>query len=275
MLERITFENHLGEKIQFGTGGIFANYNELRDFKWDYTEKNNRIMSFKRSVIEKKLPVLIFCQSAEEGIQKKNHLMELMEKDILSLQSGRMIINEYYLKCYITASEKSDYLIHEGYLKAELTVTTDYPFWIKESTSAYGKDGEGLPGKNLDYPYDFAFDFQSGSKHQGTLQNNGFSESDFEITVYGPCENPGIIINSVLYRVNADISVGEYLKINSLTKKIYKKKYDGEIVNLFNMRERESYIFTKIQPGRSAVLWDADFSFDITVIEKRSEPKWT
>lgn len=274
MLEKITFENHLGERIEFGTGGIFANQNELHDFSWDHIEKNNKIVSFRKSITEKNLPVLIICRDAEEGIRKKNLLTETMEKDVLAAQGGKIVINGYYMKCFVTASKKSDYLLIDGYMKTELTVLTDTPYWIKEATTSYIPGQTAPYEQNLDYPFEFAFDYHSGDPRQTFTMNNDFTYSDFEITIYGPCQNPALIINSVLYRVNADVNVGECLKINSLAKKIYKRSVNGEIVNLFHARERNSYIFTKISPGRNVVIPSGDFSFDITLIEKRSEPKW-
>lgn len=275
MLEKITFTNHLGESVGFGTGGIYANYNDLRDFQWEYTQKNNRIISFDRKITEKELQVLILCRDEEQGTALKNRLFEVMEKDVLAMQNGRMVIGGYYLKCYVTGSKKSSYLISKGYLLVNLTIVAEHPYWIRESTTLFEPGMEPPAGKNLDYPHDYKFDYHSGSKGQSVLMNGGFEAADFEITVYGKCSSPAIFINSILYSVDAEIHADECLKINSLTKKIYKTGYDGTITNLFHMRGREDYIFTKIQPGRNVVLCDMSFRFEIMLIEKRSEPGWT
>ena len=44
MLEKIIYKNHMNEVINFGQNGIFANSNDLRNFSWSYTSKNNRIV---------------------------------------------------------------------------------------------------------------------------------------------------------------------------------------------------------------------------------------
>ena len=41
------------------------------------------------------------------------------------------------------------------------------------------------------------------------------------------------------------------------------------------MRNKDSYIFEKIQPGTNYVIIDGDFGVDIILMEERSEPKWT
>lgn len=134
MLEKIIYKNHMNEVINFGQSGIFANSNDLRNFSWSYTSKNNRISEFKRGIVTKTIPVIIQCDSEEEGIKVKNRLFECAEKDVLTMQYGRIIIGDYYLQCYVTASKKSDYMIRPGYMKTSLTVATDLPSWIKETT---------------------------------------------------------------------------------------------------------------------------------------------
>ena len=68
---------------------------------------------------------------------------------------------------------------------------------------------------------------------------------------------------------------GEYLTIDSTTKKIFLTKNDGTIINQFNNRNRDSYIFEKIPAGSNVVTWNGDFAFDVILLEERSEPKWT
>ena len=68
---------------------------------------------------------------------------------------------------------------------------------------------------------------------------------------------------------------GEYLTIDSATKKIFLTAVDGTTANKFNNRNRDSYIFEKIQPGGNVVAWDGTFGFDVILLEERSEPKWT
>ena len=78
-----------------------------------------------------------------------------------------------------------------------------------------------------------------------------------------------------MYSINGAIGAGETLLIDSTTKKIVLTKADGSKENWFDKRNRESYIFEEIPPGEHAVIWNGTFGFDLTIIEKRSEPKWT
>lgn len=278
MLEKIKYINHIKEELNLGESGIFVNYNDLRDFTWSYHSENNRISSFYKGIVKKTVPIIIYCKDEKEGIAKKNRLFEVCEKDVISAQHGKLIIGDYYLKCYVTASKKSNYLKHKGYLEASLTITTDYPSWIKETKTVFrssgAEEGTGTVGQNLDFPFDYPFDYAS-EMNDKRLNNTGFIDSAFQIVIYGSCVNPAISINGHTYQVNVEVADSEYLTIDSMTKKITLTQYDGKQVNCFQYRNRDSYIFEKISTGNNIVTWNGAFGFDVVLLEERSEPKWT
>ena len=67
---------------------------------------------------------------------------------------------------------------------------------------------------------------------------------------------------------------GEFLIINSKTRKIRRRLVNGTYVNEFNNRERSSNIFEKIATGVNSVIFDEINGFEITLFLERSEPKW-
>lgn len=276
MLERLQYRNHLGEGITFGQDGFFVNENDLRDFVWNYTSKNNRISSFHKSVVKKTLPVVIACTSEEDGLAKRNALFEVCEKDVLAKKHGKIHIGDYYMKCFITGSKKSEYLYSNQSMKVNLTVITDFPVWVKESTTVFRKEGD-VPleeGQFLDYAYDFPFDYAYELAMQNLI-NEDFVATNFRLIIYGSCSSPRIHIGGHEYLVNMDIDSGEYLIIDSSEKTIVLVRSNGEKVNCFNSRNRDSYVFEKIPVGANTVTWEGDFGFDVTLLEERSEPKWT
>jgi phage-related protein len=149
---------------------------------------------------------------------------------------------------------------------------TDVKWWIHETITSFRTDMTSNSG-NLNYPFNYPFNFASSSVGK-TVSNESYAPSDFEIIIYGACTNPLINIAGHSYGVNCSLETGEYLKIVSITKKIYKVKTNGEIVNQFNLRDRDSYIFEKIPSGENAVTWSGLFGFDVVLLAERSEPKW-
>lgn len=279
MMEQIKFINHLNEVMEWGKNGIYVNYNNLHDYSWNFTSNNSRISSFSKGIVKKTIPLIICCESKEHGIELRNRLLEIAEKDILAREHGKIVIGDYYLKCFITGSKKEEYLIDKGYMVVSLTIATDYPQWVKESETCFRismntSTGEEDAKHNFDYSYDFAHDYTS-EMHGKLLMNTGFVGTNFRLIIHGAAINPKIYIAGHLYEVTCNFLKNEYLTIDSMAKTIVLTKSDGTKVNLFNKRNRESYVFEKIQPGENSIIWDGDFGFDVILLEERSEPKWT
>ena len=275
MLEKFKYINHLGETLEFGVGSLFANSNDLRDFSWSVTSTNDKISGFSKGIVSKSIPIVMKCETAEEGIKMRNRLFEVFEKDILAHKHGRIVINDYYLKCFVTDSAKSNYLTHKNLMQLDIKIQTDFPEWIKETTTAFRSDsGENEEGAFLDFAYDFPYDFKNGLSTE-ILNNTGFVPSNFRIVIYGAISNPTLFVGNHEYSVDVDIAKSEYLTIDSVNKTIILTKSNGQQVNCFNKRNKDSYIFEKIPSGESVISSSNEgIYFDITLLEERGEPKW-
>jgi hypothetical protein len=273
MIEQIKYINHRNETLDFGAEGMFINKNDLRDFDWKIVSKNNRITGFKKGVVAKTIPVIISTLSEEECKAKQNALYEVCEKDVLAVKHGRLVIGDYYMKCFVTTSKKKDYLKSRQYKSVQIKISTDMPYWVKETITTFGY-GAGAAGSNLDFNNDFPYDYTSNIMNQ-KLNNTGFVPENFRMNIYGPCINPQITIGGHVYEVAKEFEANEYLTIDSIAKTITLTHTDGAVENCFNLRNKESYIFEKIPVGVNTVSGNAEFKFDITLFEERGEPKWT
>lgn len=275
MLEQITYKNHLNEVFEFGKNGIFADENELRNYEWTVQKKGNRISALEYAVQRRKLPIVIICSTEAEGIAARNRLFEVAEKDALALKYGQIIIGDYYFRCFITKSQKKEYLKTKRFLTLTLTLTTDRPYWIKETAYSFlPQVATYAAGKISDYPMNYPMDYHTEAASTELL-NGGFVDTNFRMVIYGPASNPVVYIGGHAYRVNCEIEQAEYLTIDSAAKTIVLTAVDGATTNQFNLRDRASYVFRKIPPGSNEVSWDGSFGFDIILLEERSEPKWT
>ncbi len=272
MLEKFKYINHIGEVLEFGKAPLFVNENDLRNFSWVVDTMNDKISGFSKGIVSKTIPIIIKCNSKAEGLAMRDHLFEVFEKDIIAKQYGKIVVGDYYLRCFVTDSSKSGYLTSAEYMELELVIQTDLPNWAREITTNFltTSTDEGF----LDFPYDFPYDFKNGLS-VGEVYNAGLISTDFKITIYGVVVNPVIYIGNHEYSVNVEVAKGEYLTIDSVQKTIILTKNNGTKVNCFNLRNRSSYIFQKIPSGVSTVATgDVDFSFSITLLEDRSEPRW-
>lgn len=222
--------------------------------------------------MKKTIPVVIKCDSEKEGIEIRNQLFETLEKDVLATKHGKIVIGDYYMKCFAIASTKSSYLMNDNYMVVNLKITTDFPYWIKETTMTFGIMGQNV-GTNLDFKRDAPWDYTSNLLGN-SLNNTSFVETDFRLTIHGICNKPCVTIGGHEYSVNVLLQEGEYLTIDSVEKTIVLTRADGTTENCFKHRNKDSYVFKKIPSGMSNVATSGSFIFDIVLLEERSEPKW-
>lgn len=252
MLETVKYQNHLGEEINFSENGIYVQSSDLHDYAWEYIEKGAKISSFQRRITNKKITLHIQCDSESAGIQKRNLLMEYCDKDILAKQPGKIIVNGYYLRCYVISSTKSTYMNSKKTMSVTLGLLSDEPSWIKEVTAE--KNSQYQMTNTLGYAANFR------------LEINGLATSPAMITIGG-----------TNYGISETVAAGEKLVIDSLTKEVY-KLVDGEKVNAFGKRLRTNsndYVFRKIPAGSNTVRRNSDFTWSMILYDERSEPKWT
>lgn len=275
MLEKFLFENHLGQRFEGLPNGVYLNYNDLRDYAWSYDTINNRISRFFMGARNRKLPIVVLCKSDNAAVETMNRLHELAEVDIAAKIPGRIIVGDWYTNGYITASTKSNYLITKRLCNIELTLTSDDPAWYREQTYVFAKNEAGsvLVGDGADYPYDYKYDYAATFGGR-TIRCDSIGSNAFRMVIYGKIENPTVIIGGHTYSVNGTVEQGEILTIDSLTKTITLTTASGARLNWFDKRNRDSYVFEPIPAGLNDVAYSAAFAFDLTVIEKRSEPKW-
>lgn len=274
----IYYINSAGKRVDF-TGGSYKmlSPSDLFDYKWDYSTKGVNVLkvaAFSKRFREKEVQLVVSASTKTEYYQKITELMEILDRDIGAVTPGRLYVGNTYLQCFFVSSEKPKRYINTQKTIVNLKLLAENGNWIHEEKKSFAKVTNALyETDGLDYPHDYPFDYTNNLVNQ-KIVNDNYAASDFEMVIYGSCENPAISIGTHTYEVNASLIVGEYIVINSLTRKIYKVKNSGEQVNLFYLRGRDFYIFEKIPAGIMSVAWNGSFGFDIKLMSERSEPKW-
>ena len=266
----IIYKNNQNEKIEFGSRELFISDTNLFDYTWQYDTDFGHIGNFRREVQERKMIISIYGKTEEEANERKNKVFEAFEKDVLLNIPGKLYIGDYYLNCYIVEGTISKYYQQGRYLAKEVKIVTDTPVWIKETT--YHFYIENITGESF-YPYGYPYDYSNGLFIR-SITNNHYTDSNFELIIYGPVLNPTVFIKGHPYTVNTDLLAGEYLTINSALKTIIKTKINGEKINEFHRRSKEYSVFKLIEQGQNPVSWSKEFSFDLTLFYERSEPAW-
>ncbi len=274
---KIYYRNNYGQTIDFMDWPYKICSSDLFDYMWQYESQNSirpRITRFYRNVDKKNVNIDVSARSLGDYNQALMHLLEVTEKDVLNLKPGRLYVDDTYLSCYFLGSKKAEWHPGVAYLSNAFTLVFETGKWIREIKLSYAVGGQ-VSGEEsyMDYAYDYAYDYTSSSGW-AALDNPGYAQADFEMTIHGPCKNPEVLIAEHPYSVNCELLLGEYLRIDSLNRKVYKVRVNGEQVNQFHLRDREFSIFRKIPVGGCGVAWDGSFAMDIVLYEERSEPRW-
>lgn len=275
MLDVAKYVNHLNQSINFGSGGIFITSSELRDYEWEYDTDYDEITNFRKGVTEKKMKIIISATTEEEGIAKRNDVFRIFEADILANQVGKLYQDGYYLNCYIVASKKAKWYLTKRYIEIEVTIATDQPDWVQEREYNFLKtEGKMVEMDDLkNYPYKYGY-YYLNQVSSSSINNVSITESDFVLRIYGATSKPLIKIGDNIYQVNVSLNVGERLEIDSRRKAVKLIHTDGYTENVLWSATKGYYIFEKITSGTQIIAWDGSFSFDLILIDKRSEPLW-
>ena len=235
---------------------------------------NPKINKFSNKTKEGNVTVIVSGRTREEYCENINSLMDIIGYDVDRGELGKLYCGEQYCEGYFYANKHGTNYSNSKRAELELTFVAENGNWISEQEFQFARiTNEAFSFDGLDYPHDYAYDYTNNLVNQKIINDN-YTSCDFELTIYGSCENPAVSIGQHTYSVETSLITGEYLKINSITKKVYKVKNNGDIINLFSNRGRDFYIFEKIPTGILNVAWVGGFGFDIKLLSERSEPKW-
>jgi hypothetical protein len=270
--------------------GVIINFNEepflglknnnLFDYSWTYITQGQavqKIVKFEKVMVEKSFPVVISGDTNEKYLANLDHFLQLIDVDIDRLQMGELHVGKYYLECYIFASGKNGHYLDTNKSKLTLSIVCERGNWQSSELFDYSHGGEheqDITVSGIDYPYDYMYDFNEGFD-KNMIVNESYMGTDFELTFFGPTLLPEVIIGGNVYRINKELYKDEKIVVNSKTKTVTLYKADGSAENAFAYRDRDNYIFQKIQAGGNMVHWEHDLVWTIMLYYERSEPKWS
>lgn len=273
-VERVTYINSQGEKLEFGRDGLYLEESPIHAWSFATEQKNKRIVNLYQDILSFPLNAQIITDSDAQANAIRNKMHDVFYIDAVNHQYGQLICEGYTLQCWVTASEHTDYTDWLPFGDVKLTVTTDRPAWIKESSWNFTMGETSGEPYGFDYPYDFEFDYELIT-HKFAIRNPALLPSDFRLIIFGPVSKPELLISNHAYGVDVVVEEGEYLTIDSKTRAIVLTQKNGATVNCFHLRNRDSYIFQKIAPAEHTVYFDSAMNCRLILRDERGEPKWT
>ena len=276
-MKQLKYVNSQGQAIDFRQFDTQIYQGNFHTYTWTYEGTAQRygttIDQFGKDVLEYEMVVAARGGQATKE-NNLNTITEITEYDVVNNTQGKLWWGDYYLPCNIISATTAP---SESFFGAEKTlgVMAPYPFWIQEVTREFyaaGKAPEPSQSEWLDYPYDYGHDYSPPGEGVESWYIDHYATSEFVMTIYGPCENPRILINGYPYEVFDTLEAGEYIVIDSREKTVIKYRSNGTTLNIFDLRAKEQSVFQPIPGGNLSVTWNASFGFGLTLFLERSEP---
>lgn len=257
----IYYENSNGEKINLLKAPYRTIDTDVFDSSWDESD----------SGFEKRVSIDVFGNKNE---LKKNmeYLYNVIAVDSEKGVCGKLYVNDTYLYCNIRASRKTGW---KGFIysEAELTFVAPELKWIHELRRNFYPKSE-VEVNGLNFPFNFPFNFTRESRGSEKWKIDHVAANDFQMIIFGPCDNPKIFINGHPYEMLCSLQENEYLVIDSMQHTIMKYGSSGGVTNMFNERGFEYSVFEKIPSGTVNFTWTGSFGFELLLFVVRREPLW-
>jgi len=267
----------------FQTANNRINNSDIRDYSWEYDERFNKVRGFSKGLTTRKIPVFFYQRMSatdkNEMCTSAETMYEIFDRDVRAQKMGTLYIGDFWINCYIIASEKKQY--NNGVIiEEEITLLSDFT-WHKTVKRVFGVSSGGGGGQDydfLDFSYDFEYDYGSayGSNDTRFLASEAIAPFNFRIEFTGPVENPTLIVGGQTYRVFTSVLQDEVLIVDSIEKRVYRHRPDGVDVNEFDNRDRDYYIFEPMpaEGDDTLVVWQEGHIVTLYAYIERSEPKW-
>lgn len=272
---KIYYENSEKTKmIDFGGGKYEIADTNIFQHEFQYVSENDRITEFKRGIQTYSIEANINSTGKESWKKLYDDMNAIFYGDMIKKKRGTLHVNGSYITCNIYASYPKEIFEDWGFQTTELKIVTDSTGWLEEETRQFFPKSDGSATGGLGFPFDFPFDFAESKTGFEQWNVDHYSSSHFNMTIYGPCENPRVLINGYPRQVFTSLEANEYLVIDSRYSTVIKHLANGTTVSVYNSRQFQPSIFEKIPSGLLNVDWSGAFGFDITLYIERSEPKW-
>lgn len=287
---KVVYENNRGQSIDLTALPYAINIEPLLDYSWAYATRDrrrgSRIAGFNKAVASKSITLHILGQTIKERNEAIDAFNNIIEVDIYDGIAGKIWFDDWYTYGYIVSSQNEKWQYDKGVIKKTIQLVREEETWyhliIKNSYSELPEDDDfeqGIKDYELDEEtelvgYDYSYDYGVDKVSTVEITNPNPLGCNFIVAISGPVNNPYLRIGDTIINVNVEVVDGANLVIDSGAKTITLTLPDGIQVNAFGARNPDYYIFQLIESGINPIVWDGSFSWQLQMIEERSEPRW-
>ena len=272
---KLTYTNSKGDTFDLLSNGLRVKDGNFHSFRWTPQVVagllGDSVKGFGKDSVHYQTTL---CFKGTEAQRKAdlNAFHAATETDIINQTPGTLAWGEDYVKCYVIAS--STYPTDEtpSWTLNDIDIYVPYPFWMRDVKRSFIASTASTSG--LDYDYDYDYEYYQGAVGSDIFQTDHYAPSDFTMIIYGPAVDPVVTVDSHPYGVYATLLSTDYVTIDSRSHTVIKTANDGTQTNLFDYRTKTQSVFDKMPADTFTLTWSGTFTFDLTLHEERSEPRW-
>lgn len=278
----LAYENSQGARIDLSSFPYYLQDEPLYDFEWDADltasgTKKSVLNRFTRNSKKLQMDLVIHADTQAQFEYYLDEFFRVTEYDVINKTPGKLILKDSgeYINCFVVSSENSMWQSGIRTNVKKIAFLFTYPFWVNEVTkSFYPQIGTEGDDTFLDYDHDYSYDYTHGVKGVSKWNVDHYTDSEFEMTIFGYCVNPIIRINGYPYQIYTTLEANDYLVIKSRDNEVIKWISGVAQQNVFDLRSKENSIFQRIPSGELTFTWEGTYGFDLKLFLERSEPKW-
>lgn len=286
----VIYENNRGQKVNLTEMPYAINIEPLLDYSWAYATRDrrrgSRVAGFNKAVASGTLVLHILGTDLAERNEAIDAFNNIVEVDIYDGVAGKIWFDDWYTYGYITSSQNEKWQYENGIIRKQINLVREEETWyhviVKNSYSELPEEDDfeqGIKDYELNEStnlvgYDYAYDYGVDKESMVEIINPNPLGCNFIINISGAVNNPYVRIGSTVVNVNVEVPDGGFLTVDSGAKTIILTMPNGQQINAFGARNPDYYIFQLIESGKNAIIWDGSFSWQLQMIEERSEPRW-
>lgn len=263
-----------------GTGGVEVQLDargsalsgtaaSVRGGAWSYSLTRRGISGVSRDAAEATLEVAFLDEAAADLFRR------VSVRDVSEGTPGTLVARgEWEMRAYAVSVQPS--AISPGWHVDQVKLVLLDGYWHRahrlEFTPAPSSGGDGA----LDLPYGAPYDLMPPPPRR-YVEASEWARSPVGFTIYGPVSSPSVEIGGNAYKVDVDVPSGSRVEVDPIARTAVLIGPDGSRENVFSraLRGEGSYIFERLPPGVSEVVWDESFGFDLTWHEEEGGVPWT
>lgn len=278
-MAKIKYINTNGKTIDLTNEYIHCLLKEsgFHDFEWEPNVTPMTVGSELESTdIEPKEMdvVIIFSGSVKKREDNLRTFHDVTMIDTRRARCGKLFYDGSYMEGIFISSEL-DETEKPFTTRKNLVFYAPRPFWTTVEKITFNRFDAAQSSIKHTYPFRYPYRYGKMQRGKKMFNNTSSGESDFTLTINGPCVNPTLTINGHTYQIKTTLGDNEYAVIDSRTNRITKVNRYGDVTNIFNQRLKTSSIFKQIPTGISELAWNGSFSAELEIYSERSEAPWS